>query len=317
MKSAKIRYTSTVDELCEKHKNLEKELNGLKDSKKKANDDLNKSAKKIIKEYQKTINRYLDKIQAGFRISDKKANLAGGQENVNYCIDINGRAIKLGDEKTPRSQHYFGNTLSAGDKRSLAFAFFLARLDRDKNLNTKIIVLDDPISSLDEPRRWWTRDEIIRICGRSKQVFVLSHNADFLHMLWTIPEVESKSFIVQREEKECSSLAVLDIEKATRNLYYKRYDTLSAYIAGRPSDDRVSVASNIRPLLEENLRMRFPEEFDPKGSLGQYLEKIRMANPGDFLYVLKPDFDELDQINKFTLVQNRFFLDSGLRAEPT
>jgi wobble nucleotide-excising tRNase len=43
----------------------------------------------------------------------------------------------------------FRNTLSAGDRNALALAFFFASLERDPQRAQKIVVIDDPISSLD------------------------------------------------------------------------------------------------------------------------------------------------------------------------
>jgi hypothetical protein len=43
--------------------------------------------------------------------------------------------------------------LSDSEKRTLAFAFFLAKLKNDDNLSQKIVILDDPFSSFDSNRR--------------------------------------------------------------------------------------------------------------------------------------------------------------------
>ena len=41
--------------------------------------------------------------------------------------------------------------MSAGDRNTLALAFFFTNLDQSPDLAQKIIVIDDPITSLDEP----------------------------------------------------------------------------------------------------------------------------------------------------------------------
>ena len=48
--------------------------------------------------------------------------------------------------------HSFRNILSSGDRNALALAFFFASLELDLSLATKTIVIDDPISSLDDHR---------------------------------------------------------------------------------------------------------------------------------------------------------------------
>ena len=85
----------------------------------------------------------------------------------------------------------FGNTLSESDKRLLAFAFFLASLSLDRDLDKKIIVLDDPMSSFDIERRRKTIHLITDISceynqpdgtGKSlrpKQKIILTHEDRF------------------------------------------------------------------------------------------------------------------------------------------
>jgi wobble nucleotide-excising tRNase len=43
----------------------------------------------------------------------------------------------------------FKTSLSEGDKRTLAFAFFIASTESDSNLSNKIIIIDDLMCSLD------------------------------------------------------------------------------------------------------------------------------------------------------------------------
>lgn len=66
----------------------------------------------------------------------------------------------------------FRNTLSSGDRNTLALAFFFASLDQDPQLAQKIAVIDDPMTSLgsgDGPRNAAAR-------SRVSQVIVLSHS---------------------------------------------------------------------------------------------------------------------------------------------
>ena len=49
------------------------------------------------------------------------------------------------NDKTPN----FRNTLSESDKRLLAFAFFVSLLSHDRELDKKVVVFDDPMSSFE------------------------------------------------------------------------------------------------------------------------------------------------------------------------
>ena len=69
--------------------------------------------------------------------------------------------------------------MSAGDRNTLALAFFFASLDQDPQLAEHIVVIYDPITSLDEHRSLTTIHEMQRLCGRVRQI-VLSHSSPFM-----------------------------------------------------------------------------------------------------------------------------------------
>lgn len=73
----------------------------------------------------------------------------GGVATSSYQLVINDTAVDLGDSKTPADRPSFKNTLSAGDRTTLALAFFLAHLERDPAATGKLVVFDDPFSSQD------------------------------------------------------------------------------------------------------------------------------------------------------------------------
>ena len=77
----------------------------------------------------------------------------------------------------------FRNTLSSGDRSTLALAFFLAQLDLDPGLPNKIVVFDDPFTSQDRSRRSCTQQFIRRKSAAAAQVIVLSHDPEFLKVL--------------------------------------------------------------------------------------------------------------------------------------
>jgi wobble nucleotide-excising tRNase len=77
-------------------------------------------------------------------------NTARGSSRT-YNVVINDQQIAVGGSPAAGVPS-FRNTLSAGDRNTLALAFFFASLDRDPALADKIVIIDDPITSLDEHR---------------------------------------------------------------------------------------------------------------------------------------------------------------------
>src|SRR4029077_18293358 len=85
---------------------------------------------------------------------------------------------------TPLDKASFRNTLSSGDKSTLALAFFLAQLEHDRDKPSRIVVFDDPFNSQDAFRKDHTVEKI-RKCGEGcVQVIVLSHDQSFLKRVW-------------------------------------------------------------------------------------------------------------------------------------
>jgi wobble nucleotide-excising tRNase len=75
----------------------------------------------------------------------------------------------------------------------LALAFFFASLDQDPQLSQKIVVIDDPMTSLDEHRSLTTVQETGRLLNRVEQVVVLSHSKPFLCAIWQEADKTSRA----------------------------------------------------------------------------------------------------------------------------
>jgi wobble nucleotide-excising tRNase len=114
-------------------------------------------AKTFSVEYEQSINEYLDQFNAGFRITNTRHLYTGGTPSSHYQIEINSTPLDLGDTRTPAGTPCFKTALSSGDRSALALAFFLAVLKQDSDIGRKIVVFDDPFTSLDRFRRTWTQ----------------------------------------------------------------------------------------------------------------------------------------------------------------
>jgi len=184
LKARKIRFESPTAENCVLYREQQKQKKLLETEKEKAKKALDDFGKNVCGEYEQRINELLDRFHAGFRICDTSRRYIGGTASTSYQIVINNVAVDLGDNKTPTSTHSFKNTLSSGDRSTLAFAFFVAQVERDPTLGGKIIVLDDPFTSQDRSRRSCTQQIINRLATQAKQILVLSHDASFLRDIW-------------------------------------------------------------------------------------------------------------------------------------
>ena len=74
--------------------------------------------------------------------------------------------------------------LSEGEKTAIAFLYFLVQLkDQDFDLSEGVVVIDDPISSLDASAIYQAFSFLKNETQDAKQLFILTHNFEFLRLL--------------------------------------------------------------------------------------------------------------------------------------
>ena len=298
--NVKVRFSLVASGLCDYYQQLQNEKMAFEQEKDNAKEQLKDYTADVLVKYEGRINDYLEKYGADFRIVEISEQHYGGKPSVNYRISINDVAVDLEAEDASESTPCFKNTLSSGDKSTLAIAFFLARLDLDSSLKDKVVIIDDPISSLDSYRRTFTQQQITRVSELAKQVILLSHDPYFLQLTWkNSKRSDTKTLRITRAGRD-SIISEWDIERETQDEYSQNYFTLAKYLEEGPSGNLHDVARCIRPLLEGNLRVRFPGQFPSGKWLGEMLNSIREANEGGPLYPLKPTLPELSDINGYS-----------------
>jgi wobble nucleotide-excising tRNase len=236
----------------------------------------------------------LERINAGFSITTPRHTYRGGTPSTSYQIVINQNAVDLGDPRTPTDRPSFRNTLSAGDRNTLALAFFLAQLEQDPNRARKLVVFDDPFASMDSFRRSHTVYQIYR-CGETcRQVVVLSHEPSFLKLLWDlIPAADRKTLQLVRVGEENTTIAEWDIEKAVQARYRADLEILQKFFSVGEGERR-DVIQKLRPVLEGYCRNLYPTQFAEPETMGSIVGKIRTAGSTHPLYPIVDDFDELN-----------------------
>ena len=167
--------------------------------------------------------------------------------------------------------HQRSRTLSsAGDRNTLALAFFFACLERDPNQANRIVVFDDPVSSLDEHRCIATVQEARSLVARVAQVCVLSHSKAFLARIWQHADQSNTACLVVARDGLGSTLAAWSVTEECITEYDKRQcppspSTWFQILATRERSPRVSA-----PALEGYLRVACPEFFPPGQLLGPF-----------------------------------------------
>ncbi len=251
---------------------------------------LKSNIEKIGVQYIEKANQHLREFNPNLEI--KKANKKGNQ--LVYYINMDGVEVRS-DSSNISLKH----TLSEGDKSSLSLSFFLARLDMLPNIENKIIVFDDPISSFDTRRRKMTIAKLSRIANNAAQFFLLSHDINFV-----------KDFC--NRHSDCTNLKIVwkngssvfvnhDIKIETMTGISKDMYTLKTYLSdGALTDlEKREVIRCIRPVIEGIFRLKYFNIFADNEWLGNFLDHIRNSKKSSPLYRLKVHLNELSDINDY------------------
>ena len=267
-KAIKERHSPAVAPLCQAYqdeKAAKKVTEGLRDQARSALDVYRQT---VFPAYEAAINTYLRKFNAGFRISSVTSVNNRGGSSCNYSVLINNVAVGLADGN---GEPCFRNTLSAGDRNTLALAFFFASLDQDLQISQKTVVIDDPMTSLDEHRSLTTIQEMRRLADRVRQVIIMSHSKPFLCALWESADVTTRTALRIIRDGAGSTLAAWNVNRDCITEHDRRHALVTAYIQGKPNLDERAVAAALRHILESFCRVAYPADFPPGSLLGPFL----------------------------------------------
>lgn len=276
----------------------------LTNEKEAARKELDALLPELLKKYEATINGFLRHFGAAFTIDKFTSNNHGGLVRSIYGLKLRGREVALGARTDRRPS--FRSVLSEGDKRTLALAFFFARLHANPDeLAGKIVVLDDPVCSMDSTRRNKTIRSIAELVSKGVQVVVLSHDAYFLLQLRDLLsgpnyKITSEVHEIKRVENDYSRIGACDLDYLCQSPYIQRYGNVAAFVAGTYQGTRESIAGDLRPLVEGFFLRRFPPPLLSKDwTLNQIIGQIRVSPDDSPLALAKPYLDKLTALNDF------------------
>lgn len=313
LNAVKKRHSEPVLSLASNYAVLLDEKKSLvtdKDTKKAALDTYDEA---ILGAYEADINRFLVSFGASFRVAQCGKNYVGKVPQSTYSLRFDSSDVDV--TKTSADDPGFDTTMSAGDKNTFALAFFLSQLKRDPDIANKVVVFDDPFTSLDDFRRAMTAKEIVRAGEGDKaaQVIVLSHDKFFLDAVRSLIHGATCTPFQISASASGSSIEVWDIEREVKEGYLQDHMRLQDFAEGHAGDAR-DMRMVMRPLLERYIRYRFPNQILEGKWLGDMLAAIR-ADAG---HPLTPQYNDLDDINGYTAPfhhdPNTPFVDDEVRA---
>lgn len=158
------------------------------------------------------------------RLSDRQLQLRNdlqdhgvGADKMNELISayLGHKELRLvsedGGYKILRPGGSPATELSEGERTAVSFCFFLTQLAAEgRKVEDLVLVIDDPISSLDTAARTYAYSLMTRMTKKCAQVIVLTHNTSFMNMV----KREFQNLQRRDQTKNITALLYLDCKSA-------------------------------------------------------------------------------------------------------
>jgi wobble nucleotide-excising tRNase len=310
LRAVKARYSPDISALCDEYLSEKAAKVATERSRDAARAALGQYRQNIFPGYQIAINEQLRKFNACWSLSNVSSTNTRGGSSCTYDVVINNSFVPIAGV-TAAGTPTFRSALSAGDRNTLALSFFFASLDQDSNIANKIVVIDDPLNSLDEHRTLNTVREIIRLTSRVQQVIVLSHDKSFLCRIWEGADQNNRIALEVIRNVAGSTVAPWDVTRDSVTEHNRRHALMNEYLGSNTNNQR-EVARCIRPTLEAFFRTACPIHFPPGTLLGQFRNRCqRLVSTNDQIL----DQQSLDALRDIVDYANRFHHDTNIAWE--
>ncbi len=278
----------------------------------------------VLNRRHERLNRLLEKIDNKLKeLNDQKRpdikiinNYLKALNLPKYSLDKDYRIV-LNSDVLENSEAEM--ILSGGEKTTLAFAYFLARLKlfyKKEDLKDLVVIIDDPISSLDEQRIYNTSDIVAKInqelAGEALkdedkvQVFVLTHNHTFMARLINMVGKHARYFQLERNQNQlkivCKNEVVGYFDTFYLLLFREVYEFAKKEKVQDNCNEAINYGNKVRILLESFLKINFIDSFLIEKHDGVFKEDrikslIKTANEEVKLNFSKLPFDEDNNCN--------------------
>ena len=212
-----------------------------------------------------------DEEKGALKVNEYLNNFFGHDFLTLQAIEQTDKKIRFEIIRNGKKAHH----LSEGECSLIAFCYFMAKLEDVETKGSKpIIWIDDPVSSLDSNHIFFVYSLInAEIIAKQEfeQIFISTHNLDFLKYLKRLPSASNKTlcnyFLISRE-KENSKIRLMprylkDYVTEFNFLFYQIYLCSTA-----ETDDEThhnlfyNFGNNTRKFLEAFLYYKYPNAND-------------------------------------------------------
>lgn len=271
----KEHYLSSISEEVD---NIEEEINKLKSNIEiLTNGDQNNPEDLGINQLKLRINENRSKVsstqKACSEINDGLETFLGRKEllfepNKIKTKNESGNEAEIDNGYLIKRDDKIVKNLSEGEKTAIAFVYFTIHLkDPSFNKEKGIIVIDDPISSLDSNSIFQAFSFLKNSVKNAQQIFILTHNFDFLKLLlnwlghYSIKK-DSSFYMINNKDTSTGREAFIDKLDEDLEKYETEYNYLFNKLINFESNGTIESVYNIpnitRKVLDTFLMFRVP-----------------------------------------------------------
>lgn len=261
-------------------------------------------SKPIYQRHVELVNKYLGKFTSYIRLNEfSHMKLGSDFERFRIYPVLNVYEERVLFE-TPNVNSKIANAryaLSEGDKSTIALSFFLARLEY-LGVSNQIVIFDDPLSSFDYSRRNATIYQLAKMASSAIQFFILTHDlafaTDFSDKCAFLDHLTLK---IQNDGKS-SSLARHNFHGEFLTGTQKDINVIKDFLVKGATSElaKREVIRCMRPVIEGVFKTKYFDIISNELWLGDIIELIRKAQPGERLIRLLPIVEDIIEINDYT-----------------
>jgi len=248
------KYKARIEqsEKCDNYTELEKQITELEEEISVTSANLEQSQNDYLDIYFDKIDKCFKKLGSGNFVIEREPPSDRGHKKV-Y-----GLKVKYKNKRITNSDLPF--VFSESDRRALALSVFWAKLIAMDvaELKTKIIVLDDPITSFDENRIIRNNTIINAMKNKVDQIIVFTHYPNFIQSYYVRSDNINTVYLKIRQNNQTSYLDKLDLVQFTKSEYEKNFQKIYNFINRTSSED---IRSLLRPFMENYLQIFFLKSF--------------------------------------------------------
>lgn len=245
---------------------IQKEFDDLKIKHDKAKEDYEKyCSEEVFEKTLKKIEEYFDKFKFSFKLQSKTEKTRNKTE-FPFAFKV------LDNEGNERD---FKEGLSEGELQVLSLCFFFAFLDIQTNPKNKILVFDDPITSLDNNNLSHLVDLITEEHTKFSQTFIFTHHRTFFKFL------RSKFDLIKKPNKKASEYYI----------FRNKNDLGGSFFCPNKVDDLRQKLKNLESHINKESKNGGISEEQLIIEYGQYLRyEVENYIKNDLLHINKLNF---------------------------